>query len=128
MVILVILLSIAIGSGTFIEDKYDTLTSREWIYNTRWFEALFILLAINFIGHIKTYNMFRKEKIGGLLFHLAYIIMILGAGITRYFSFEGNMHIREGESSNILFSSEQYLQVALTNQGDSPSAEYQTSC
>ena len=114
-ILLVIVLAIAMGSGTFIEDKYDTLTARTWIYNTRWFEMLFILLAVNFIGHIKAYQIMRKEKIGGFIFHLAFIIMILGAGVTRYFGSEGTMRIREGESSNILFSSDQYLQINLLN-------------
>lgn len=124
-ILLVIVLAVAMGTGTFIEDKYDTLTARTWIYNTRWFEALFILLAINFIGHIKAYQMLRKEKLGGLVFHLAFIIMILGAGITRYFGSEGTMRIREGESSNIIFSADQYLQINTMTKDGIEKAEFQ---
>lgn len=113
-IILLVLLAIAMGTGTFIEDKYDTITAKYFIYNAKWFELLFLLLALNFIGHIKTFNMFRKERIGGVIFHLSFIVMILGAGITRYFGFEGNMHIREGQASNILFSSEPNLRISIT--------------
>ena len=116
-IFLLILLAIAMGSGTFIEDKYDTITARHLIYNSWWFEVLFALLALNFIGHIKTFNMFRLEKAAGVTFHLAFVVMIIGAGITRYFSYEGNMHIREGESSNILYSSEPYLRISLPEKG-----------
>ena len=115
-IFLLIVLAIAMGTGTFVEDKYDTITSKELIYNTKWFELTFVLLALNFIGQINIYHMFRKEKIGGLMFHLAFVIMILGAGITRYFGYEGNMHIREGEESNILISSEQYLRVSVKDE------------
>jgi cytochrome c-type biogenesis protein CcsB len=127
MVLLVVASAVAMGAGTFIEDKYDTLTARTLIYDSRWFEALFILMAINFIGHIQSYQMLRKDKIGGLVFHLAFVIMILGAGITRYFGSEGMMRIREGESSNILFSSEEYLQVNVNDKGSELKKEFQKS-
>ncbi len=113
MVVLLIALAVAMASGTFLEDKYDTVTARVLIYNSWWFELMFLLLALNFIGHIKPFHMFRKERIGGALFHLAFIVMILGAGVTRYFGYEGSMHIREGESSNILYSSDPFMMIAV---------------
>lgn len=122
--VLLIVLAIAMGSGTFIEDKYDTSTARNLIYNTIWFEILFLLLALNFIGHIKSFNMFRKQRIGGVIFHLAFIIMILGAGVTRYFGYEGNIHIREGESSNTLYSTESYLRVELKDKDKTINKDY----
>src|ERR1051325_207134 len=123
-VVLLILLGVAMATGTFMEDKYDTIAARKMIYNAPWFTFLFLLLAWNFIGHIKTYNMLRKEKLGGLLFHLAFVIMILGAGVTRYFGFEGNMHIREGESSNILYSSDSYMRISLSENNKNYNSDY----
>ena len=114
-IIFLIILAVAMAIATFIEDRYDTITAKMLIYNTRWFEILFILLVINLIGHIKTYNLLSFKKIGGLIFHLAFIVMIIGAGVTRYFGFEGNIHIRKGESSNIVYSSEPYLLVSYTD-------------
>ena len=111
-VIFLLILAVAMAAATFIEDKYDTVTARNLVYNTKWFELLFVLLALNFFAHIKTYKLFSWKKIGGLMFHLAFIIMIIGAGITRYFGFEGSMHIRKGESSNIILSDESYLIIS----------------
>jgi cytochrome c-type biogenesis protein CcsB len=105
-IIFLIILAFAMAVATFIEDKYDTVTARNLVYNTKWFELLFVLLAFNLLGHIKTYNLLSGKKLGSLIFHLAFIIMIIGAGITRYFAFEGNMHIRKGESSNIIYTSD----------------------
>ncbi len=114
-IFLLVVLAIAMGTGTFIEDKYDTTTAKTLIYNAKWFELLFVLLALNFIGHIQLFNMLRKERIGGVIFHLSFVVMILGAGITRYFGFEGNMHIREGEASSIIYSSDPYLRILLSD-------------
>jgi cytochrome c biogenesis protein ResB len=49
------------------------------------------------------------------IFHLSFILIVLGAGITRYVSFEGIMHIREGESSASIVSADSYFSL---NSGD----------
>ncbi len=98
--------------ATFIEDKYDTITARSLVYNTTWFEVLFVLLIINLFGHLNRYNMLSIKKVGGLIFHCAFILMILGAFITRYFGFEGTMHIRKGEASNLIYTTNPYLFIS----------------
>ncbi|MEI8202353.1 MAG: cytochrome c biogenesis protein CcsA [Bacteroidota bacterium] len=110
---LILLLIFAIGTGvaTFIEDKLDTISAHTFVYNAKWFEVLMLLLVINFIGNIKKYNLLSKQRFFGFIFHAAFILLILGAGVTRYFGFGGSMHIREGQSSNIIMSTETYLQV-----------------
>lgn len=115
--VLLIVFAVAMASATFIEEKYDTITAKLLVYNAGWFEILMLLLAVNFIGNIKRYNLLRKGKLGGLLFHLAFIILIIGAGITRYFGYEGTMHIREGESSNVIYSSEPFMQAVIEENG-----------
>ena len=70
-----------------------------------------IMLCINLVYNLKRYKLFRKEKLSILLFHLSFIVILLGAGVTRYFGYEGIMHIREGESSNIIISDQTYLQI-----------------
>jgi len=114
--ILLFIFAFAIGAATLVENSYDTVTAKVLIYNARWFEVVVILLVINFIGNIGKYRLFRKEKIFSLMFHLAFIIIILGAGVTRYTGFEGVMPIKEGETSNVMYSSESYLQIYVRDQ------------
>ncbi len=114
---LLLVFATAIGSATFIEEKYDTVTAKLMVYNAWWFELVLFLLAVNFIGNIKRYRLLRKEKLSNLTFHLAFILMIIGAGITRYISFEGNMHIREGEVSEVMFTADPYIQVRAEGEG-----------
>jgi cytochrome c-type biogenesis protein CcsB len=112
-IILLVVLAFALGAATFIEEKYDTETAKQWIYQAKWFEFLFVLLILNLAGHIKQYNMLKRKKWAGLTFHTAFIIIIIGAGITRYFGFEGIMHIREGETTNILETSDPQGEIVL---------------
>jgi cytochrome c-type biogenesis protein CcsB len=115
--VLLIIFTISIAAATFIEDKYDTITAKLLVYNAKWFEFVILLLVLNFIGSIKRYHLYRKGKLPGLLFHSAFIIIILGAAVTRYIGFEGSMHIRQGESSNFIYSSDPYLTLRALDDG-----------
>lgn len=108
---LFIAFSIAMGVGTFVESAHDTTTARIWIYNAWWFEAMMIFFVINFLGNIKRYRLLRWEKWPLLLLHLSWILIIIGAGVTRYIGFEGVMPIREGQKSNTFLSEKTYLSV-----------------
>ena len=101
----------AIGIATFVEEAYDTITAKIAIYDAAWLEVVMLLMTINFLGNIVRYRLYRKEKIGTLTFHLAFILVLVGAGITRYSGYEGLMPIREGKSSNTVWSSDPYFQV-----------------
>ena len=109
--ILFLVFAIAMAAGTFIEDAYNTVTARALIYNSWWFEAIMGFFLINFIGNIDKYRLLRKEKWATLTLHLAFILIILGAFITRYFGFEGMMPIREGSTENVFYSDNTFLTV-----------------
>ncbi|MGL2963404.1 cytochrome c biogenesis protein CcsA [Flavobacterium sp. RSB2_4_14] len=111
MAVLFIGFAVAMAAGTFIESKYNTDTARILVYNSWWFEAIMLFFVINFIGNIKRYQLYKKEKWATLLFHLSWIFIIIGAFVTRYISYEGMMPIREGASSNQVFSDKNYLTV-----------------
>jgi len=125
--VLLIIAAISLAAATFIEDKYDTLTARHLVYNAKWFEFLLLLLVLNFIGNVGRYKLLGKRKLAGLTFHLAFILMILGAGVTRYIGFDGSMHIREGESSNVIITSEPYLQLVATDKSKTYSLDRQVN-
>ncbi|MGB1166822.1 MAG: cytochrome c biogenesis protein CcsA [Flavobacteriaceae bacterium] len=101
----------AMAFGTFIETVYSTDTAKIWIYNAWWFELLMVLMAVNFIGNIFKYRLLRKEKWAVLGLHLSFLLILLGAFVTRYFGYEGVMPIREGATENQFLSEKTYLTV-----------------
>ncbi|WP_295338013.1 cytochrome c biogenesis protein CcsA [Flavobacterium sp.] len=111
MAFLFIAFAVAMAAGTFIESKYNTDTARIMVYNAWWFEAIMLVFMINFLGNIKRYQLYKKEKWATLLLHLSFIFIIAGAFITRYISYEGMMPIREGATSNQVYSDKCYLTV-----------------
>ena len=109
MAVLFLVFAAAMAIGTFVESWYSTETARIYIYNATWFEAIMVFFVINFIGNIFRYDLLRWKKWPVLILHLSWILIILGAFVTRYISFEGMMPIREGTSENRFYSDKTYL-------------------
>ncbi|MEO1927445.1 MAG: cytochrome c biogenesis protein CcsA [Nautiliaceae bacterium] len=66
------------------------------VYGKFWFEFIMWLLAINLIGVLIKYKTYKKPPVFTL--HLAVLIILLGAAITRYFGYEGQLYLRNGET------------------------------
>ena len=62
MALLLLLMALAIGVATFVENTYDTITAKVLIYNAKWFELILLLLVLNFINNLKVYNLWQLKK------------------------------------------------------------------
>nr|WP_321406416.1 cytochrome c biogenesis protein CcsA [uncultured Carboxylicivirga sp.] len=112
---LLLFLAAVMGVATFIENDFGTNASKALVYNSWWFELVFLILTINMVGNLMKFKTFSLKKLPVLVFHLAFICIIVGAAITRYIGYEGMMHIREGEQSDQILSSDQYIKVKVTS-------------
>ncbi len=108
--VLLLVFGITIGAATFIENDFGAIGAQSIVYRTTWFEVLLGIMTLNMIGVIITKKMWRREKWVNLLFHTAFIVILIGAAITRFFGEEGMMHIREGSSANSFVSEGTYIQ------------------
>ena len=117
-ILLLLMFAISIAYATFIENDYGTDTAQALIYQAWWFELLLFVGVVNLSGSIFRYKLINRKKWAILLFHLAFIVIIIGAGVTRYFGFEGSMHIREGESNNQIVSEATYISLDANANGN----------
>jgi cytochrome c-type biogenesis protein CcsB len=109
-VLMLFLFAVIIGAGTFIENDYGTQTARALIYKAQWFEiflAYFVAILIYNIIKYKSY----KSKLPVFIFHMSFLIIAIGALVTRYIGYEGVMSIREGKTSNVMVSDVKVLQL-----------------
>ena len=106
---------LGIGAATFIESKYGIQAAKILIYNATWFTILLVFLSLNMISNIFVYRMYKREKMAIFSFHIAFLLIMLGAGITRQFSFEGIMVIKEGETSDFIYTADPHLLVKVQN-------------
>ncbi len=112
-----LLFAASIGVATFIENDFGTSAAQKVVFKAWWFELLLILFGITVLVNIFRFRMIQQKKWALLLFHLAIVIIIIGAGVTRYLGYEGVMHIRENSASNSFLSSNTYLNFHITREG-----------
>ncbi|TAK42831.1 MAG: cytochrome C biogenesis protein [Saprospiraceae bacterium] len=115
--IYLLLFAFSIGAATFVENDFGTSSAQKVIFKSWWFELLLFLFACTLVANIIRFKMVRQKKWATLTFHAAMVIILIGAGVTRYFGSEGMMHIREGSASNSFLTAESYLQVEATIKG-----------
>ncbi len=121
MAVLMIILIVILAVATFVESAFTTQTAWAVVYGTHWFELLMLLIGINLVGVMVKNRFFRRKKIVVLLFHLSFILILFGASITRFISYEGTMHIRENAASNVMLSDNAYIDVVLEVNGETSS-------
>ncbi len=113
---LMLALAFAMGMATFIESSFGTPAAQALIYKSRGFELIWALLALNLVNNLLKYRLFSSKRFPLGIFHVSFLIILLGAAITRYFSYEGVMHIREDSSANFILSSDNYFYAGFENQ------------
>lgn len=118
---LILLFAVSIATATFIENDFGTTGAKAVVYNATWFNILLFVLMVNLVGRIVIGRMYRVKKLTIFIFHLAFIIILVGSAITRFISYEGVMHIREGNSSNTMMSDNTYVDVKIVD-GESSSS------
>jgi cytochrome c-type biogenesis protein CcsB len=111
MALILILFAIAIATATFIENDFGNASARSLVYNARWFELLLLIGAVNLLGMTIKKKLYQWKKLTLFLFHLSFILILLGAAITRYTGFEGTMSIREGQSNDLIITDKTYIRV-----------------
>jgi cytochrome c-type biogenesis protein CcsB len=117
-VILLATFGASIAYATFAESSSGTEYAKSVVYNAKWFEVLLVLLVVNLLGSVIRYKIFNMKKFSVLLFHFAFILMLAGAAITRYFGYEGIMHIRQGETSNEISSDKTSVGITAEYKGE----------
>ena len=113
--VLFFIFALAMGVATFIENDFGTQTSKALVYNSWWFEAIMVFFVINFFGNIFRYRLYKKEKWAVLMFHLSFLLIIIGAAVTRYVGYEGIMLINEGETTSQFLSETTYINAIVDN-------------
>lgn len=117
---------LAIGTATFLESIHGIQTAKIVVYNATWFTILLIYLSFGLIANIINYQMWQAKKIAVLSFHVAFLIIMVGAAVTRYMGFEGLMVIREGSSSNFIYSADPKLLIFADDGKQTETATFQT--
>lgn len=106
-----VLLAVSIAVATFVENDFGAEAARARVYNTGWFEFLFVLSGINLLGNMIINRVYLKGKLSIYIFHLSFILILAGAAITRLTGFTGVMHIRVNTEYHVVTSDENRISL-----------------
>ncbi|WP_458700973.1 cytochrome c biogenesis protein CcsA [Sulfurospirillum sp. 1307] len=116
-IVFLLLFAVASGVATFIENDFGTAGSWGLVYESKWFEFIQVYLGISIIYNLYKYRVFKMSKLPSAMFHIGFVVILIGAGITRYMGYEGSLHIREGNIENRVVSSDSYIQASASKNG-----------
>jgi hypothetical protein len=112
MIILTLIFALGCAVATFIEaGPGGTPAARAQVYDALWFELVIGLLVLNLIILLFARMPYRASQSGFVIVHISMIVILVSAGITRFFGYEGIMPIREGESTDYILSSKDQVQL-----------------
>ena len=118
-----VLLAGGAAVATFLENDFGTSTARVLVYNNIWYEAAMTLSIINLIGIINRRKMWKQKA--KFIFHVSFVVMLIGAATTRYVGYEGIMQIKEGQTQSQMSSLEPYIQVTIVSNGKQYYTDFQ---
>ena len=109
MMVLLLILGIGAAIGTFIENDFGSAVAKETVYNSIWYSAALILTTINIMFVAYKTKMYKVKA--RFVFHISFVIILLGAGLTHFFGVDGLMNIREGDKSNIVVVGNKKIEI-----------------
>ncbi len=112
MLFLLSFLALGAAVATFVENDFGTAVARAYVYNTWWYELLLILGALNIALVLYKTRMYATH-LSKFLFHGAFILILIGSGLTRYFGIEGVVKIREHTQIDSLLSNDTGKEIKL---------------
>ncbi len=109
---LMAVVAFASARGTFIESAVGREGAYDVIYDAWWFEAVLALLCISLVLLFFKRWPYKPRQFGFMLVHISIVVILVSAGITRWFGYEGIMSIREGSSSDFIYSNHKHVTVS----------------
>ena len=100
MIFLLLILAIGAAIGTFIENDFGSQRAKALVYHSFWYQLTLLFVIVNMLTVMHKVKMYKIKA--RTLFHFSFSIILLGAALTHYLGYDGVMHIREGEKSNII--------------------------
>ena len=97
---LLVIYAICLALATVLEKYHGTAAAKAMVYYSPILFFIQFLLVANFLVSSIKRHLLKPRRIGFLMVHFSFIIILSGAMVSHIFSEEGIVHLREGESSD----------------------------
>jgi hypothetical protein len=118
-VVVLLLLAVAMASGTFLESRDNARVAAQIVYRSWWFNGLLGLLAVNVAAAALTRWPWKRKHVGFVITHAGIIILLGGCSAAFHYGTEGMMEMRVGETpANVVRIEDESLTVVVPETGE----------
>lgn len=119
-VVLIFSLAGTLAFATFVEARYGTPSVQFFVYQTWWFDALLILLALNILFAAMVRYPWKRYQTGFVITHIGLLTLISGAALSRLYGIDSQVIVFEDQTSKWAWGD--HFKIKLTEVGnESPS-------
>lgn len=98
-VILIFTLAGTLAFATFVEARYGTPSVQFYVYQTWWFDAILVLLALNILFAAMVRYPWKRYQTGFVITHIGLLTLISGAALSRLYGIDSQVMVYEDHDS-----------------------------
>lgn len=121
-VILITLLAIVLGLGTFVESGYGTEAVKFGVWNTWWFTLLNAMLAVSIFCAAAIRYPWKRHQTGFVITHIGLLILLAGCLLSQRGGIDAQIPLLEGEQGSKAFEDSHHFTLEIAADAGRPSA------
>jgi len=112
-VVLITLLAIVLGVGTFVESAYGTEAVKFGVWNTWWFTLLNALLAVSIFCAAAIRYPWKRYQTGFVITHIGLLVLLAGCLISQRGGIDAQIPLLEGDKGGRAFEDSHHFALAI---------------
>lgn len=116
-VVLIALLAVVLGLGTFVESAYGTEAVKFGVWNTWWFTLLNALLAVSIFCAAAIRYPWKRHQTGFVITHVGLLVLLAGCLLSRRGGIDAQIPLLEGEKGGKAYEDSLHFELALGGSG-----------
>jgi hypothetical protein len=116
-VVLITLLAIVLGLGTFVESGYGTEAVKFGVWNTWWFTLLNALLAVSIFCAAAIRYPWKRHQTGFVITHIGLLVLLAGCLVSQRGGIDAQIPLLEGSQGSRAFEDSHHFSLRVRPAG-----------
>jgi len=116
-VVLIALLAIVLGLGTFVESGYGTEAVKFGVWNTWWFTLLNAFLAVSIFCAAAIRYPWKRHQTGFVITHIGLLVLLAGCLLSQRGGIDAQIPLLEGEQGSRAYEDSHHFAIEVTPSG-----------
>lgn len=119
-VVLIALLAIVLGLGTFVESGYGTEAVKFGVWNTWWFTLLNALLGVSIFCAAAIRYPWKRHQTGFVITHIGLLVLLAGCLLSQRGGIDAQIPLLEGEQGSRAYEDSHHFALRIKPTGGAP--------